>query len=281
MSHDPAQRDLTGPPINTKVLVDRRLTEAQRANARNSEVGNVLRFSRAYRRLGVDRNEYLTVVAVDASTNGLRLAGRTDKTLSCNAAQLGQRVEVFSAPEARTLQVGDLVRWTRNERAHGRINNQMAEVVSIGDDQQSAVVVVNGRRQELDLTHPHQHWDHAYASTVHAQQGATAELVIAHVDTEAGHSFGKESWYITLTRGKGPIRVFTNNIDSIELAVDRPQEQPSALDATERPPDRNWRSLDLTQDSTSETQASARPRFVFGKHPVAQGRPPLRCSQPP
>ena len=114
------------------------------------------------------------------------------------------------------------------------MNNQVVEIQSIADDRRSAVVVAKGRRCELDLSHPHQHWDHAYASTVHAQQGATAERVIAYVDTEAGRSFGRESWYVTLTRGKVDVRSYTNDSDGLEFAARKSQAQLSALDAEDQ-----------------------------------------------
>ena len=77
---------LTGPTASASVLVDKRLTDAERAVARNFEVGDIIRAGRAYRRLGIESNEYVTVAAVDPDTNRLQLARATQPAIECDAA---------------------------------------------------------------------------------------------------------------------------------------------------------------------------------------------------
>ena len=54
------------------------------------------------------------------------------------------------------------------------------------------------RRVALDRD---RHWEHGYASTIHAAQGRTAERVLLNVDGRAGHMIGHESWYVRMSDG--------------------------------------------------------------------------------
>src|SRR5438309_10644454 len=99
------------------------------------------------------------------------------KSRNCDgesAPHQASRVEVYEK-ESRGIAVGDLLRWTRNDRREGRRNGDLARVTQFLEHQ--AVLISNGREQRLELG-ADRHWDHAYASTVHAAQGRTADSVI-------------------------------------------------------------------------------------------------------
>jgi ATP-dependent exoDNAse (exonuclease V) alpha subunit len=107
------------------------------------------------------------------------------------------KVEVYQE-EKRGVTAGDRLRWTRNDRELGRRNGEVVEVISV--DAAKGVATVRGSRaaEPLSLT-TKQHWEHAYASTIHAAQGTTADRVLVHLDTRYEKTIGSESFYVSRT----------------------------------------------------------------------------------
>jgi len=50
------------------------------------------------------------------------------------------------------------------------------------------------------------HWEHAYASTVHAAQGKTTDRVLVHLDTKYEKTIGSESFYVAISRARHEAR---------------------------------------------------------------------------
>jgi len=69
------------------------------------------------------------------------------------------------------------------------------------------VALVRGSQntEALDLRHM-RHWEHAYASTVHAAQGKTTDRVLVHLDTKYEKTIGSESFYVAISRARHEAR---------------------------------------------------------------------------
>ncbi|WP_232096608.1 hypothetical protein [Denitratisoma oestradiolicum] len=100
---------------------------------------------------------------------------------------------------------------------------------------------------QVDLSR-NKHWDHAYASTVHASQGATQHRAIFHIrapETESEFKqaraldnmakvFGDRSFYVGATRASHELRIYTNNKDVAAQAVAAKQDKTSAVETLRR-----------------------------------------------
>ncbi len=85
-----------------------------------------------------------------------------------------RRLSVYE-PERSELAVGDRVRITRNDAARDLANGDRFVVADVT---RAAVTLSDGKRTvELPADKP-LHLDHAYATTVHASQGTTAQRVL-------------------------------------------------------------------------------------------------------
>ncbi|KOR17564.1 hypothetical protein ABW54_31420, partial [Burkholderia cenocepacia] len=91
-------------------------------------------------------------------------------------------------------------------------------------------------------------WDHAYAATVHAGQGATREQAMLHIpahkmerDPEDARRqsdvamtvrriFGDRSFYVGLTRAVEDLQIFTTDAILARAAVSRHQDKSSAIE---------------------------------------------------
>ena len=165
------------------------------------------------------------------------------------AAARYTQVEVYQA-EARRLAVGDRIRWTRNDKALGRRNGEYADVVGFDPETRAVTVQLpSGTKQTLDLGRE-RHWDHGYAVTAHAAQGQTRDRVLVHVDTSQRQLTGREQWYVSISRAKHELTIYTDDADRLPGRISRSQQQESAMDAAERRK-RTWNFERALEDTSS------------------------------
>ena len=107
--------------------------------------------------------------AVDIARGVLALA--RDGRVVAWEPRRAHNVEVYRE-ESRTVMAGDRLRWTRNDRDLGRRNGDVVEVISADPENGVAILRGSGNAEALDLS-TQRHWEHAYASTIHAAQGKT------------------------------------------------------------------------------------------------------------
>ena len=226
---------LRGDETQASVLVSSSFTEAQVRVAAYYAEEDIVRFGRTYRRLGVERGSTWRVVETKLPTNEVILQNEDGRKVSWTPDRY-VHAEVYRQ-EQRGLAAGDRIRWTRNAHDLGRRNGDQAEVVSISDDGSTALVAMNTKvgvvEQALDLK-PQRHWDHAWAVTAHAAQGATRDRAFVHIDTSERNLLGHQQWYVSISRARESVHVFTDNEDALPLRIKRSMEQDSALDARSR-----------------------------------------------
>lgn len=229
------------------ILESKGWTRAQLKEAVYYTRGDVVRFNRAYRSLNVTKGEYLTVTGIDQTKGQVELTNDRGEVLTWSPNKVNQ-VEVYNAKE-RELAQGDLIRITRNDDTLkngevGRVERIRGEV---------ATVRFGNESHELNLN-THRHWDHAYASTVHASQGTTKTSAVlmlrvpeplAADDGESrkrayyaaqkmGGIFGARGFYVSATRATHGVDVFTNNKQVARDLVGTAQEKYSAVEELQR-----------------------------------------------
>jgi ATP-dependent exoDNAse (exonuclease V) alpha subunit len=198
------QGSLRGDEHKSTIFVGRGFAEAQTKNAKSYQAGDVIRFGRGYKSLGVEAGQIMTVKSVDLKRNEVTLQSEG----GLKEAQWRPNVEVYRA-EQRHLAVGDKIKWTRNERELVRCNGEYAEVMELSPDGKTAMVMKAGSTQlsKLDLE-TQRNWDHGYDATV-------------HIDTSHCLLTGHESWYFSISRAKDKLTVFTDNADRLLGQISR------------------------------------------------------------
>jgi ATP-dependent exoDNAse (exonuclease V) alpha subunit len=153
--------------------------------------------------------------------------------------------------ENRSVMPGDRLRWTRNDRDLGRRNGEVVQVVSVEAARRVAMVRGSRSMEALDLS-TQQHWEHAYASTIHAAQGKTTDRVLVHIDTKYEQTIGSESFYVAISRARHEAKLYVDDRSKLTLAIERSAQKQYGLEALQSTaaavPDRGIKNdLDRTQ----------------------------------
>ena len=204
---------LHGPAVETSRLVPRDLTRAEAKDAHSYAIADTIRFAKDYADKGVSKAQAYRVVGIDTKKAAVTLADQNGGTIDWRLRQWGSsHAQVFSI-EAIELRAGDLVQFTRNDRALGRINGQQGEIIAVDPVTREAKVRLGrGKIETLALDSPRdQHIAHSYVATAFAAQGRTAEHSFIHADSAATNLLDQKSFYVALSRAKETAAIYTND----------------------------------------------------------------------
>lgn len=235
-----AEGVLHGEETSHEILVSKGWTKAMQQEAQYYKVNDVVRFGRNYKQIDAQKDEYMRVAEVRAS-EGIVVLRKEGGALVEWTPSRHNKVEIYDTSR-RGLAIGDRIRITRGDGdfKNGdvvRIVGRTGEVVSVVDDRGHEQV-----EREVDLSRS-KHWDHAYASTIHAAQGVTQRLAIFHIRApDKGREdsnqkaieamakiFGRRSFYVGATRASHELRVYTNDKAMAAQIVAGEQDKTSAV----------------------------------------------------
>jgi len=128
--------------------------------------------------------------------------------------------------------VGDRIRFTKNVKHRGQkfLNNELRTVVNIDDGKiifDKGEIVRNGAALHLDQ---------GIAVTSHASQAKTVDQVIGSVPVRAFSQANEAQFYVSMSRARWAMHVFTDSKVALRDAVTRPSKRLSS-----------WELLDLSE----------------------------------
>ena len=135
----------------------------------------------------------------------------------------------FSAyqTEKLALSLGDRVRITKNfvirdmDRKSRCRNNEVHTVTAITED---GIRLSNG----VSLRRGYWHLDQGLVVTSHAAQGKTVDQVLVSVPVQTFSQVNEAQWYVSLSRARAAMFVFTDSLLALKEAVMRPSGRLSA-----------------------------------------------------
>lgn len=215
----------------TRVLVPRQdITGADRRWAERYEPGDVVRYTKGSKPLGIEAGEYARVERVQAKDNMLTVTRENGERVSYDPRRL-QGVTIYRETE-RAFANGDRVQFTAPDRARHLANRDLGTIESIDAGGHMRVKLDSGRTVAFPL-HEHRHLDHGYAVTSYSSQGQTADRVLVHVDTDrvGAQLINQRFAYVALSRSRHDAQVFTNDRGRLADALGRAVSHRSALEA--------------------------------------------------
>ncbi|HVV69619.1 MAG TPA: conjugative transfer relaxase/helicase TraI [Gammaproteobacteria bacterium] len=209
--------ELHGDSLVTQVLVPRKLTETELTRAGNFRLDDQVRFNISLKQQGLEKDQYYTVVKTHPKENMLELMHDSGKKIIwklphfSNTQSLG--VEVYRK-QAREIQAGDLIRWTRTDKTLGLISPEMACVQHVQNKTVfvQAIGSAHGDPVPLNLEQlRYQHWDHAYAITGYSAQGKTIPEVVFLANSRIKRMANQPSFLVAITRAVEKLTIYTDN----------------------------------------------------------------------
>lgn len=211
---------LTGEDRTITRLQRVNLTESQKRDGINYHTGQVIELHQRARG-GFKSGERWNVVRATSEAVVVVKDGQ-EKVLSLAAAK---SFEVYNK-ERIELAAGDTIRISRNfqESGHRFRNNELCAIVAIDEDN---ITLRDGRL--IKCSGP-LHLDQGIVVTSFASQGKSVDQLIASVPIEAFCQVNEAQFYVTMSRARFAMHLFTDSIEALREAVCRPSERLSGLE---------------------------------------------------
>jgi len=204
------------------------MSGADRQHAQNYERGDVLRYSKGSKPLGIEAGEYARVTRTDRESNTVTIKRHGNEELSYDPRRL-QGVTVYRDSE-RTFAQGDRVQMTAPYHAEKLANRELGTVEKIDDDGNLKLKMDSGREVEFNARQ-HPHLEYGYAVTSHSSQGQTADRVLIHVDSSQAHGelLNSRMAYVSVSRAQFDVKMYTNDAKTLGQELSRVVSHPSAI----------------------------------------------------
>ena len=210
------------------------MTGADRQWAGQYEEGDVVRYTRGSKVLGIEPGEYARVENVDAKENRVTIERENGEHQSYDPRRLSG-VAVYHESE-RAFSEGDRVQFTAPSRELHVANRELGTVEKINDAGDVQIRMDSGHDVAFNIRE-HPHLDHGYAVTSHSSQGQTAERVLVHVDTELGEQLvNSRMAYVSVSRGQYDAEIYTNDKSELGRDLSRDVSQRTATQSQEPEP---------------------------------------------
>lgn len=212
---------LTGAGVTVRSLMGKGLSRSEARDPSSYERGDMVRFTRDYADKGISRSEAYRVEKIDAAKAAITLRSDDGRDIDWRLRQWGSgKVQAFSE-QSLELKSGDRIQFTRNDRELGRVNGGGGTVTAIDEEARTATIrSARGQRETLKLdTVRDQHIRHVYVETAHAAQGRTADRVLIHADSRATNLIDQRSFYVSVSRAKESVAVYTNDRAKLVSAI--------------------------------------------------------------
>ncbi len=199
-------------------------SEAEKAVSRNYETGQMIEFHKPAKG-DIKRAERLIVVARDDHRNVLAArADGSEVTLPLNQAD---RFTVFT-PGNIDLSPGEQIRITKNAKpldGKHRLNNGTTYEIA-GYTKDGNIKLSNS----WVLSKSFGHLDYGYCTTSHASQGKSVDRVLIAQSMESWPASNREQFYVSASRGKEAVKIYTDDKEQLREAVQRSGERLAATE---------------------------------------------------
>jgi conjugative relaxase-like TrwC/TraI family protein len=229
-----ARGDVNPEEHKLRVLDSRNeMTGADRQWAAQYEEGDLVRYSRGSRVLGIDPGEYARVDRVDARENRITIERENGTQETYDPRRLSG-VAVYQEVQ-REFSQGDRVQFTAPARELQVANRELGTIEQVSHSGNLEIRMDSGRDIRFNIRE-HPHLDHGYAVTSHSSQGQTAQRVLVHVDTEKSELLVNGRFaYVSVSRAQHDAHIYTNDGSELSRTLSRESSQRTATDVEQQP----------------------------------------------
>ena len=200
------------------------LTKAERGSSYSFQTGQMIRFQQNAKG-NIKRGTQFEVSKVDKHNVWIKDHQGTEKKLDLTQSK---HFNVYEK-QSIALSSGDAIRITEGGKSKDgkRLDNgaiyEIDKVMGNGD-----VKLTNGRILDADQGNI----NYGYVTTSHASQGKTVRHVLIAQSTENGGASSAEQFYVSVSRGKKSVEIFTDNKKELREQIKSSHQRLSATELT-------------------------------------------------
>src|SRR5580704_4253728 len=208
------------------------MTGADRQWAEQYGEGDLVRYTRGSKVLGIDPGEYARVDRVDARENRITIERENGTQETYDPRRLSG-VAVYQEVQ-REFSQGDRIQFTAPSKELRVANRELGTLEQVSQSGNLEIRMNSGREVRFNIRE-HPHLDHGYAVTSHSSQGQTAQRVLVHVDTEKSELLVNDRFaYVSVSRGQYDAQIYTNNGSELSRTLSRESSQRTATDVEQQ-----------------------------------------------
>jgi ATP-dependent exoDNAse (exonuclease V) alpha subunit len=164
-------------------------------------------------------------------------------------------VSVYRKAE-RDFAAGDRVQFTAPYQEQHIANRQLGTVQQIDAGGNLQDRLDSSQDVQFNIRE-HPHIDHGYAVTSHSSQGATADRVLVHVDTEQAHDqvVNSRLAHVSVSRGRYDAQIYMNDAERLGAELSRDGSKQSAMETAHKLGGRDQGHTTEDAEHPSESQS--------------------------
>lgn len=215
----------------TETYQAKNLTAAEAKDAASFEPGDTLKFLRDYEKNEIKKDDYFKVIEVNQQENTLKIQGSAGDIITINP-RTQTKFESYNSSQ-REFAAGDKI--VINQTSQDLKNGDEGFIKSVKGSE--VTVTVNSKDIKIDVSkEANRHLDYGYSTTAHKAQGKTVDRVLIHAESHRQNLMNQKSLYVSLSRAKQWIRVYTDSREELVQKVqERKAEKVNAMDNTHSP----------------------------------------------
>lgn len=211
--------DVVGAPERVQNLRASKIDGPMKRYSFFYERGQIVRFHKAFKSMGIEKDEYLTISRVDKE--GIILLKKDGSKVTWNPSNMGGGEKSTTTYEAtqELYSVGDRIRWKDKTTELGLKNGHIGVIQLI--DQNTMKVDFGGEIKIIDLQkNTNRHFELAYAQTVYSVQGQTFQEAVIVAESWRRNLINQASFYVAVSRAKENVSIFTDNAEKLRDGIE-------------------------------------------------------------
>jgi conjugative relaxase-like TrwC/TraI family protein len=245
-------------------------TEAQRADTRNYQAGQVVQFHQNL--AGFRRGERVMVAARDE--RGVMVERQNGGTASL-PLDVAARFQIYESRQI-ALAAGDWIRITQNgfTKEKQRLNNGDLKQVK-GFTKDGDIKLANG----WVLAKDYGNLTHGYCLTSYSSQSKGVDCVFVAESSESFRAADREQFYVSASRFKEALTIYTDDKHQLLEAVRKSSHRPSATDLVKKEISESVSKAEINKPSPAAAVENEQKEITQTTRPLWFHKPAIRKAQ--
>lgn len=229
-------------------------TEAQKKDSANYQKDMAIQFHQNAK--GIKRGSRFDVLGKDEAGN--LLVEDSKKMQQTISLEHSEKFSVYEK-EKIALAKGDKIRLTANgsDKTRKRLNN--GQFLKIEGFTPEGSIKASRGKSKLLLDKDFRNFTHGYYTTSPASQGKSVEKVLIMQSSASGRATSKEQFYVSASRGKFGISIYTDDKDYLLKSVQRSAKRTTASEVANNQElnlkDRHQRAISIYRAAASKVNS--------------------------